>query len=367
MTDYTQGTTQPLSALFFSSPGVPVAVSNLSLIVVSLADGSTALGPVTTPFVNPALGAYIYQWSISLTLPVGQYLVTWTGDVAGDPIVASEVIVVVPSSNGVGPGPCATYPYTVLCDIPTGASPAVTGVALQAATDFLYLATAQRFEYCQITLRPCRDDCFPNNSGNLFYGYPQWWGDQWPFPMKIGANWVNLACGYCTDGCSCATISQVTLPGPIREVVQVLVDGVVLVPGVDYRVDNYRSLVRLGGAQWPACNNYNLADTEVGTWSVTVVYGEALPALGEIAMGQLFCSFLAGLLGEDCEIPANVIDITRQGVSMSFNDINEVLETGLTDLNWVDRFITTYNPNKLAARPWIADLDGPSYRAVGTA
>jgi hypothetical protein len=272
-----------------------------------------------------------------------------------------------PVSNDGGPGPCATYPYTVLCAIPTGATPAITGVALQAATDFLYLATAQRFEYCEITLRPCRDECYPNTSGGLFYGYPQWWGDQWPYPVKIGANWVNLACGYCTNGCSCATVSQVTLPGPVRTVVEVKVDGVVLTPDVDYRVDNYRSLVRLGGEVWPPCNNYNLADTEVGTWSVTAVFGEELPALGEIAMGQLFCTYIAGLVGEDCELPSNLVDLTRQGVTMSFNDINEVLATGLTGLNWVDRFITTYNPNHFQARPMIIDLDGPSYRAVGTA
>jgi hypothetical protein len=360
-----RGTTQPLTALFYASPNVPVDVTSLELTVTSLFDGSTAL-QVTTPFLHPATGTYVYTWDVPANQGIAQYLVVWTGLVGAESIEATETIQVITSTDASN-APCAPYPYTVLCEIPTGASVEVTGVALQAATDFLYLATAQRFEYCQVTLRPCRDECYPNTSGNLFFGYPQWWGSQWPYPMKIGANWVNLACGYCVDGCSCATISQVTLPGPVREIVQVLVDGEVLLPGVDYRLDNYRSLVRLGGAQWPACNNYNLADTEVGTWSVTAIYGEELPALGKIAMGQLFCVWLSGLLGEDCEIPANVIDLTRQGVTMSFNDINEVLELGLTGLSFVDRFITTYNPNKLQARPQIYDLDGPTHRAVGTA
>lgn len=273
------------------------------------------------------------------------------------------------TTESMGMRPCTTYPYTSMCDISL-VSPAITGVAIQAATDFLFLATAQRYTSCEVTLRPCRDNCYGGIVGQSGYGYPMWWDSGYPWPVNMGGGvWINMACGYCGDGCSCSVVSQVILPGPIQSVTQVLVDGVVLTPEVDYRVDDFRKLVRLGGAQWPVCNNYNLADTEVGTWSVTAVYGEPFPegGLGSIAMGQLFCAFVADLVGAECELPSNITELTRQGISMSFNDVNEVLETGYTGLKWVDQFIRQVNPGGLAARTVIMDLDGPTYRAVGTA
>lgn len=265
-------------------------------------------------------------------------------------------------------GPCEPYPYILVCDL-LGASPEVTGQAVLAATDLLYLATAQRFGGCEVTLRPCRDNCYNTQLGQSGYGYPQWWDSGYPWPVNMGGGvWINMACGMCGDGCSCATVSQVTLPGPVQSITQVLVDGVVLTPDVDYRVDDYRKLVRLGGAQWPLCNNYNLADTEVGTWSVTAVYGEPFPeGLGKIAMGQLICEFVNFLTSGECGLPENITELTRQGISMSFNDVNEVLETGFTGLKWVDQFIRRYNPNGLMARAYVYDLDGPTFRAVGTA
>jgi hypothetical protein len=273
------------------------------------------------------------------------------------------------TSENMGTRPCETYPYHLTCDIST-ASPVVTGLAVQAATDLLFLATAQRFTSCSVTLRPCRDDCSTAPWGISGYGYPQWWDSGYPWPVNRGGGiWVNMVCGICGDGCSCASVSQVLLPGPVQSISQVLVDGVVLTPGVDYRVDDYRKLVRLGGAEWPVCNNYNLADTEEGTWSVTTVYGEPFPedGLGVIAMGQLVCAFIVALTGGECGLPSNITELTRQGITMSFNDVNEVLETGFTGLGWVDQFIRRYNPSGLAARSFVYDLDGPTYRAVGTA
>lgn len=369
MTDYVQGTTQALNALFFSAPGVPVAVDNLSLTVVSLSDASTVLGPVTSPFANPQLGAYVYLWALPINLPVGQYYVAWTGDVAGDPINAAETITVVaPGAGEYVPGACQTWPikWPASCDLSL-ASPEITGIALEAAQDLLYMLTAQRFSECPTTLRPCREECY--GEGGYGWGWrSMWWGDTvgYPTPVNISGQWYNLGCGSCGQNCSCTPISETYLPGPVVQINEVKVDGVVLVNGVDYRVDDYRKLVRLGDV-WPFCNDLNKADTEVGTWSVNATYGEPVPMLGQLAVGEVACSFVDLLLGNDCALPAGITDLTRQGVSMSFaNTSNDLLQFfARFPISYL--FVKTYNPHGLMARAKAYDLDGPDFRAVGTA
>lgn len=366
MTDYVQGTTQSLVALFYSSPGVPVAVSNLSLSVISLSDASVVLGPVTTGFLNPSTGAYIYQWAIPIGLPTGEYMVSWTGDVGGVPIEASETITVV--AQGAGEfvaGPCEIWPirWPANCEALVTATPEITGLAAQAASEMLYMLSGQRFSECPTTLRPCREECY----GYGWPGWASWWRyGTYPQPYWNNGTWYNMGCGQCTSGCSCTAISETLLPGPVSSVVEVKVDGVVLVSGVDYRVDDYRKLVRLGDV-WPYCNDLNLADTEVGTWSATVVFGEPVPVLGQLAAGELACSFLDFFLGNDCELPNGITDLTRQGISMSFaNTSNDLLQI-FARFPITYMFLKTFNPNGLMARAKAYNLDGATYRAVGTA
>jgi hypothetical protein len=362
MTEYTRGQDAALTALFYSAPASPVDVSNLTMSVISLADSSVVLGPETT-FGHPSTGVYTFVWSIPSALPAGQYLVLWSGDVAGTPISANEEITVTTEAAYTA-GPCEPWEirWPQRCDLTT-ATPEITGIAAQMASEVLYALTGQRFSLCTVTLRPCREECY----GLGWPGWNQWW--QWgtyPQPYWYNGTWFNMGCGQCGTSCSCTAISETLLPGPINSVVEVKVDGVVLVNGVDYRVDDYRKLVRLG-AVWPYCNDLNQPDTAVGTWSATVTYGEPVPMLGKLAAGELACYFLSILLGADCELPPGVTDITRQGISMS-------LAESTTDLlNFYQRFpvaylfIKTYNPQGLLARAKAYDLDGPDYRAVGTA
>lgn len=365
MTDFEQGTTQAVTALFYITIGTPVDVSNLSMSIVSLDSGDTVLGPVTTGFIHPVTGTYIYQWAVPIGLPIGQYLVNWTGDVGGNPIEAVETITVVQQGAGFyTPGPCEVWPirWPARCDL-SAATPEITGIAAQMASEVLYQLSGQRFSECPTTLRPCREECY----GTGWPGWSQWW--QWgtyPQPYWFNGQWFNMGCGQCGTSCSCTAISETMLPGPVTSIVEVKVDGVVLVNGVDYRVDDYRKLVRLGDV-WPWCNDLNQPDTAVGTWSVAVVFGEPVPVLGQLAAGELACYFLSILLGADCELPPGVTDITRQGISMS-------LAEATTDLlNFFQRFpiaylfLKTYNPNNLQVRAKAYDLDGPDFRVVGTA
>jgi hypothetical protein len=160
-------------------------------------------------------------------------------------------------------------------------------------------------------------------------------------------------------------ISEAVMPSPVYSIVEVKLDGTPMVTG-SYRVDDYRLLVRTDGDSWPTCNDLTKNDTEVGTWSVTAQFGEPVPVLGQIAVGELACEFKKALLGEECLLSQNVQSLVRQGVSITFADPNEALAHGLTSLRFVDMFIQAENPAGLRARSRVFDIDGPGFRLTGT-
>lgn len=250
------------------------------------------------------------------------------------------------------PGLCETWTPVWSCALPTG-SYAVSGVALQMASETLYALSGRQFGLCTETVRPCRRDCYGDTwpLGWTEYGYPH--------PALIGGRWFNLGCATCTSGCSCASVSEALLPGPVYDVVQVKVDGIVLVTGA-YRVDDNRVLVRLDGDEWPVCNDLSLPDTEVGTWSVTLRRGVPVPPLGEVAAGILAREYMNLLLcSEECGLPQQVQSISRQGVNITYLDPNEVFQNGRTGLYVPDIFIQTYNPDGHRSPAKVYDIDNP--------
>lgn len=249
-------------------------------------------------------------------------------------------------------GPCEAWEPIWCCDLST-ISLAATGNHVQAATEVLWAATAQRFGLCEVTLRPCRREC-------VTAGLPEWSGT-WPQPYLRDGQWFNATCGACPGGCSCTTLEEAVLPAPVYDVVRVKVDGTPMVTG-SYRVDDNRFLVRTDGGTWPSCQDLSLADTEVGTWSVTARFGEAVPTLGRQAVGELACEMARACSGEDCRLPANVQQLVRQGVTISFPDTQAVAER----LYFVGLFVQAYNPHKLTGRAQVYDVDGPTFRRTGT-
>jgi hypothetical protein len=262
-------------------------------------------------------------------------------------------------------GPCTAWDPIWCCDL-SAASLAVTGTAVQAATEILYHLSGQRFGLCEITIRPCRHECWPGVGG--WPGLDNWWqwGGLYPQPLLFDGVWSNLTCGTCGDRCSCTQVCEAWLPGPVNAITQVKLDGTVLVSGVGYRVDDFHKLVRLGGPCWPVCQDMTLADTEVGTWSVSFVFGEAVPVIGRYAVGELACEIARSCTGQACKLPANATQITRQGVTIDFPTYAELLQNGSLSLRWCDLFMATYNPSRLRAAPAVYDVDGPSFRRVGT-
>jgi hypothetical protein len=269
----------------------------------------------------------------------------------------------VPSGTGATSGPCADWPVTWTCDVTT-LNPAVTGLAVSMATETLWALTGMRFGTCEITLRPCAREC---DNGAFYddFGPPWQAGWSYPQPALIGGLWFNLTCGSCHGGCSCNTVSEVLLPAPVNTIVEVLIDGTPMASGA-YRVDNHRLLVRTDGGVWPRCNDLSLDDTEVGTWSVTATYGEALPDGASLAMGQLACEIAKAASGGDCKLPAGLQQLVRQGVTISYPDVGELFRQGRTGLYLVDMFVSTWNPYGLRQRSRVYSVDRPTVRRAGT-
>lgn len=251
-----------------------------------------------------------------------------------------------------GFGPCGPWPIIWPCEEPSGDTKTQV---VQAATEILHALSGRQFGLCQVTLRPCRRDCADA---------PWWPGTVWPRPALVDGLWYNLACGICPESCSCSRLSEVLLPAPVFAVQEVKVDGTVL-PSTSYRVDDSRRLIRTDGGEWPRCNNFALADTEAGTWSVTATYGQPVPMLGELAMGELACSLLPILAGEDCPLPPNITQLVRQGVTITMPDPNEVIRQGGLGLRISDLFVRAFNPHALPARSRVYSVDGPSHRRMG--
>jgi hypothetical protein len=276
----------------------------------------------------------------------------------------------VTSPTGTVPCPGSWEPIWC-CDLPSAGDypgvdvETVIGNAVDAAATVLYQFTAQRFGTCEVTLRPCRRDC----AGDLWPpGWAEWApGGGWPRPVLVDGNWFNLVCGGCPGGCACTALSEALLPGPVHRIVEVKLDGQPLAAGVDFRVDDHRRLVRLGGASWPLCQHLELADTQPGTWSVTAEFGVPLPVHGKMALGELACAFIKSCLpGETCPWTAPVQQLIRQGVSVNFLDPNQVFAAGRVGLTQVDLFIAWANPHRLPSRPQVYDVDGPAFRRAGT-
>lgn len=369
MTQAPQGETTTLIAEFFDSPGgIGVNVTGLTITITRISDGVVMIGPTSTGVNHVGTGTYGYGWAVAIDAETVDYLVEWNGVYNASAIVASEIVTVVDITPGVVPtGPCGPWPVNwSVCNL-TGVNPAVTGAAVAAATEVLWSLTGRRFGECQLTIRPCRRECSGMDSGFTAGGWAGGWWEYGTFPRPLFFNgvWYNITCGGCTGTCSCSMISEAILPGPVSSIVQVKVDGVTLDSSA-YRVDDYYKLIRTDGQMWPICNNLNLNDTEVGTWSVTVQFGEAVPTLGEIAMGELACQFARLLSGnEDCKLPKPIQQLVRQGVTLNFLDPNEVFSSGKIGLYMSDLFISTMNPSGLSARPAVYDIDGEDYRITG--
>ena len=259
--------------------------------------------------------------------------------------------------------PCEPWDAIYCCDITT--SPATTGWALQAATEVLWSLSGRRFGLCTVTSRPCREEC----AKSWLSAGGEWGGSlTYPQPLLHGGSWFNVTCGMCTSGCSCSSVSQVVLPAPVADVIQVTIGGAPMPTG-SYRVDDWRLLVRQDGGVWPACQDLSQPVTGSGAWSVTARYGEPVPVMGQMAVGELACELLKACdpnLAGDCKLPPNLQSLAREGVTIQFTeDVQSRLRTdGRIGLWSVDLFLVSFNPRGLPQRAQVYSPDVPRPRVI---
>lgn len=220
----------------------------------------------------------------------------------------------------------------------------------------VWAATGRRFGLCERTVRPCGGDRSPLNSAP--WGY-YWSAGTW-LPYIFNGTWRNCAgCAMSFGCCTCEPRCQVYLPGPVYSIPATgITVGSEIIPIDSWRVDNAQWLVRTDGECWPECQDYN-TDSGETFFQVTYFKGEAVPGVLLRAAGELACEWARGCVGGDCRLPQRVTSISRQGVSVSLQDIDVLLRDGLTGIPTVDQVILKFNPYRLPSKMTISSPDWP--------
>lgn len=269
-------------------------------------------------------------------------------------------------------GPCSwEIPFNTCCDCWDETDPAVRERATTFATTFLWAATGKQFGLCPQTVRPCGRYC--GSSGVMGY----WWNDglyaPWT-PYIFNGQWRNCYCGCGDLGsgpgcCSCEPHCQVYLPGPVGSITEVTQDGFLVDPSA-YRVDDNKWLVRTDGQCWPECQNFSV-DAGLGvfndnTMTVTYVRGYQVPQAVIDAAGTLACEYAKACQGGACRLPGRLSTVARQGVQLTFQNIDQLIGNMFSGIPEVDMIIKAYNPYGLARpmRLWSPDM--PVTRQVTT-
>lgn len=217
----------------------------------------------------------------------------------------------------------------------------IAGDFLQSASDILFDLSGGQFPgLCDRTIRPCARRMQPERSIDPA---PPGWIEGW--------GW----CGCGGDPCDCGGLYQLDLGAyPIDSVTEVKVDGDALDSSL-YRVDDWRTLVRLADADgsnpgWPRTQRLDLPDTEEGTWSVTFSWGREPPPAGVTAAAVLACELALACDPENadkCRLPKRVQSVTREGVTIVMSPSDFLDANGKTGLYEVDLFLRAVNPNHI--------------------
>jgi len=90
-----QGQTVDLVVNWDAYPGGPPAdVTGLTITVNQVSNGSNVLGPTSAGVVHQSTGLYTFQWAVSTSQAVGDYVAIWNATYAGSATQASEVVTV---------------------------------------------------------------------------------------------------------------------------------------------------------------------------------------------------------------------------------------------------------------------------------
>lgn len=233
-------------------------------------------------------------------------------------------------------------------------------IAISAAQEWLWAKSGRQFGVCSVVVRPTSEQFIACDT--------PWWGSRMRglgiFTSSTGFTFWNgapLGCACHGDNyvqsSSCGATPAISLGyAPIDAITAVTIDGAVLDPA-HYTVVDGEYLLRTDGQLWPCCQQRQLPAGQVGTWTVALSYGPAVPPLGNLATRAL-ARFLLSLCPDGaCVVPPGVLTASRQGMVVQMADPNELFADGRTTLPAVNAFIDAYNPNGLQ-QPSVAVIPG---------
>lgn len=355
------GSAQPFEAVFESGQ---TGLTGVVQVAVQDNDGNTVIGPtslnITEEVVN-AVPTGVYTWNApAAPVVLGQYTIAWSPDGSWDPFFVSidDLVVVTapavgvlppippPIGGGLSPGPASAWTtpeaVAVCCGLGEEVDIQTLVPFIDEASELLFMFSGRQFYglAAKYGVRPpCRYGCGCGQILSRGHIVGDWWGTE-----------------------SACDPSRVLLSGyPVREILQVNIDGDVLAPS-EYGLQNWRWLVRKNDGVWPRCQDMSLDDTEDGTWSVSYTYGQNPPFSGQAAAAELACELHKACSGGECALPTGVTRIIRQGIvieKMAFAawglQKNTAREAGTwrTGLPQVDAFLSAFNPRGLQRRPTI--------------
>lgn len=216
---------------------------------------------------------------------------------------------------------------------------------------------------CATTVRPCSARCAPPGS---WIAAPVGGGQTGALPLRtigrsftphmVGGEWVN-SCGCSSaDACSCGPVDEVLLAGPVGDIVEVKINGVIIDP-TWYRVDNGNRLVaQHADLKWPLCQDMSKPD---GEFTVTYFRGAAPNEMTNYAAGLLTAEFMKACAGDKaCKLSAKVKTVVRGGSTYEL-DWN-LFENGWTRIEAVDAVIRIYNPHHLKTPSRVLSPDAPT-------
>jgi hypothetical protein len=232
----------------------------------------------------------------------------------------------------------------------SGYETAVLNEAAAVASEVIYRLSGKQWTgpTGPVTVRPL---CRPSDMGE------RGWGN-----ANMGMGIISWGmCNGMTAGANVASHFGHSQPRevdlgvfPVIEVTQVLIDGVTI-PSDEYELQDYRRLVRMLPTEnatptemygWPTAQRLDLPDTEVGTFSVTYMYGYSPPPGGVLA-AKVYGQYIAkSISGDPNVLPIRTTSTTRQGVSTATVDVEDIVARGLTGIKIVDDWIGSVNPGK---------------------
>ena len=94
-----QGSTTTLVATW-SVGSTPTDVTNLTFSVSAVSDNSSVIAPTSAGIYHASTGRYEFNWAVSSSQAVGDYLASWSGTLASSAVSQSTVVTVQDSKYG---------------------------------------------------------------------------------------------------------------------------------------------------------------------------------------------------------------------------------------------------------------------------